>query len=93
MSTDYQKVMFEIYREESYNRRFRVVYFSELNEHNKDAEITHALDGEHFLDGYLREATKKEAKAIIARALDRLNDGQEVGPDELAAELAPYLAD
>lgn len=93
MSTEYQKVMFEIYREESYNRRFKVVYFSELNDHNKDVEITHALDGEHFFDGYLRESTKKEAKKVIAEVIDRLNDGEQIGPDQVERDLADYLVD
>ena len=37
------KVMFEIYREAGYGRKYRVVYFTELNEHNKEAEINRAL--------------------------------------------------
>jgi hypothetical protein len=93
LAETYQKVMFEIYREGAYNRRFTVVYFSELNDHNKDAEITHALDGEHFFDGYLAEATKKEAKQVITRALERLNDGEELTPGDLRRDLEPFLVD
>ena len=44
------KVMFEIYREPDFNRAYRVVYFTELGEHNKEYEINRALAGEHFYE-------------------------------------------
>ncbi len=84
--------MFEVYREASYNRKYKVVYFTELDEHNKESEINHALAGDHFLDGFLSEDHKDEAKAVIDRTLDRLNRGEQVGPEELERELAEYLA-
>jgi hypothetical protein len=86
------KVMFEVYREGSYDRRYRVVYFTDLDDHNRDKEIDRALSGERFLDGYFKDAARKEAKAVIAAVLHRLNDGEQVTPDELERELAPYLA-
>jgi hypothetical protein len=86
------KVMFEVYREGAYDRRYRVVYFTDLDDHNRDKEIDRALAGERFLDGFFRDADRKEAKAVIAAALHRLNDGQQLSPDELERELAPYLA-
>ncbi|MCI0337547.1 MAG: hypothetical protein L0226_08225 [Acidobacteria bacterium] len=87
-----EKVMFQIYREESYNRRYKVVYFTELNEHNKETEINRAMAGEYFFDGFLIETHKEEAKAIIDRVLTRLNDGEAIGADEFERELAGYLA-
>ena len=54
----------EIYREASYNRRYKVVYFTELNEHNKESEINRAMAGDHFFDGFLNGAHKDEAKVI-----------------------------
>lgn len=89
---DSDKIMFEIYREASYNRRYKVVYFTELNEHNKEFEINRAMAGDHFFDGFLRGATKEDGKAIIDRTLERLNEGEKVRPDELERELAGYLA-
>jgi hypothetical protein len=89
---DSNKIMFEIYREGSYNRRFKVVYFTELNEHNKEFEINRAMAGDHFFDGFLRDATKGEAKAIIDRTLERLNGGEQIRPEELERELTGYLA-
>lgn len=84
--------MFEIYCEASYNRKYKVVYFTELDEHNKEAEINRALAGEHFFDGFLKESEKGEAKLIIQSALARLNDGEPVQPEELEQQLAGYLA-
>jgi len=86
------KVMFSIYRDTTYNGDYHVVYFTELNEHNKDDEINRALNGESLLDGYLREPTKAESKVLIAQALRRLNDGEEVTADDLRAALAVHLA-
>ena len=86
------RVMFEVYREASYNRRYKVVYFTELNEHNKETEINHALAGDHFFDGFLSGVRKEEAKSVIERVLERLNCGEKVGPDELEQELSEYLA-
>jgi len=86
-----EKIMFEVYREAAYNRKYKVVYFTELNEHNKEAEINRAMAGDHFFDGFLVEKRKEEAKAIIERVLDRLNQGDKVQPEELQAELAGFL--
>lgn len=84
--------MFEIYREASYNRRYKVVYFTELNDHNKESEINRALMGDHFYDGFLYESRKEEAKAIIDRVLARLNDGEPVSTEDVERELAEYMA-
>lgn len=89
---DSDKIMFEIYREGSYNRSYKVVYFTELNEHNKEFEINRAMAGDHFFDGFLRDATKEEAKVIIDRTLERLNGGEQIRPEELERELTGYLA-
>ncbi|MGH9763879.1 MAG: hypothetical protein ACREDR_04690 [Blastocatellia bacterium] len=84
--------MFEVYREMSYNQRYKVVYFTELNEHNKETEINRAMAGEHFFDGFLGEGNKEEAKEIIDRVIGRLNEGESLKPEDLAAELSGYLA-
>ena len=59
------KVMFEIYRETEYTNKFKVVYFTELQDHNKESEINRALAGEHFFDGFIKNTGKEEAKEII----------------------------
>jgi hypothetical protein len=86
------KVMFEVYREGGYNRRYRVVYFTELNDHNRDAELNRCLAGESFFSGYLREDARKGGRVVINDVLRRLNDGDEVAPGDLEAALEPHLA-
>ena len=58
------KIMFEVYREGGYNRRYRVVYFTELNDHNRDTELNRCLAGESFLSGFLAESSRKEGRAL-----------------------------
>ncbi len=84
------KIMFEIYREASYGRRYRVVYFTELNDYNREAEINRALVGEHFYDGFIGSFRKEEAKKIIEQAIAELNEGKPVAPQALAEALVPY---
>lgn len=85
------KTLFEIYRESSYDRKYRVVYFTELNEHNKEQEINRAMAGDSFYEGFLRNYRKEEAKAIIDQFLQRLNNGEQVDPAELDIALAEYM--
>jgi hypothetical protein len=82
--------MFEIYRETTYSGRYRVVYFTELNDHNRETEINRALAGEHFYDGFISSFRKAEAKAIIEAIIAQLNEGKTVIPQALAEALVPY---
>jgi hypothetical protein len=86
------KIMFEVYREGGYDRRYRVVYFTELNDHNRDTELNRCLAGTSFYSSFIQESTRKEARLVINSALERLNDGVELTPEELEAELQPFLA-
>jgi hypothetical protein len=84
--------MFEIYRESNYNQKYRVVYFTELGDHDKDKEISRALAGDHVFDGFLGGEQRREAKRTIAQLLERLNGGDALTTQEIGAELAPFLA-
>ena len=86
------KIMFEIYREAEYGRKYRVVYFTELDEHNKEAEISRALAGEHLYDGFISALQAAPAKRTIGELLTRLNDGDAVAPDQIADALTPFAA-
>jgi hypothetical protein len=88
LATD--RIMFEIYRETTYSGRYRVVYFTELNDHNRDTEINRALTGEHFYDGFINSFRKDEAKNIIQETVAQLNEGKTVDLQVLAEALAPY---
>lgn len=81
------RTMFEIYRESDYGRQFRVVYFTELDEHNKEFEINRAMSGEHFFDGFLSDARKEEGKQRIDEIVRRLNAGENLTPDDVEKQL------
>ena len=85
------KVMFEIYRETEYSGQYRVVYFTELQDHNKETEINHAMAGEHFFDGFIRNYRKDEAKEIINAILARLNSGERLDAGEVERALGDHI--
>jgi hypothetical protein len=84
------RIMYEIYQESGYDGRFRVVYFTELNERNREAEIARAMAGRHVHDGFFAEKRQAEAKSAIDRLLARLNEGESVSEDGLAEILEPF---
>jgi len=87
-----QKIMFEIYRESPNEGRYRVVYFTELDEHNKEKEINDAMRGDHLFDGFLRDLAKEEGKRTVTQILERLNKGEKLTPAEIASTLKPFMA-
>ena len=91
MAFDSDKIMFEIYREATYSRRYRVVYFTELQDHNKESEINRAMAGEHFCDGFIRNYRKDQAKEVITRLIERLNAGEAVTKEIVERELRPFV--
>ena len=83
--------MFEVYREGHYNTTYRVVYFTELNDHNREQEFNRALAGDHYLDGFLAGSTKEQGKEVIEAFLARLNDGEALDAAALRSELTEFL--
>ena len=82
--------MFEICRERSQDGDYRVVYFTELDDHNKEAEINRAMAGEHLYDGFIGSGRRGEAKEAIAGILELLNNGQILTPADVQRRLGPY---
>jgi hypothetical protein len=91
MPFESDKIMFEVYREATYGRKYRVVYFTELQDHNKETEISHAMAGEHFFDGFIRNYRKDQAKEKIESLLGRMNDGETLSPVDFERELKPFM--
>ena len=91
MAFESDKIMFEIYKEATYTGQYRVVYFTELQDHNKETEINRAMAGQHFYDGFIRQYRKDQAKEIISGLLDRLNKGERLNKEDVAHALAPFL--
>jgi hypothetical protein len=92
MAMESDKVMFEIYRDATYTGKYRVVYYTELNENNKEWEINKAMAGEHFYDGFIKGFGKDEAKDIIDTLLKRMNDGESLSSSDIERELGTHLA-
>ncbi|HUI40600.1 MAG TPA: hypothetical protein VL523_01410 [Terriglobia bacterium] len=90
MPFESDKIMFEIYRE-PYQGRYRVVFFTELQDYNKETEINRAMAGDHFYDGFIRNYRKDQAKDAINRLLERLNDGEKLTPAQIQHELEPFI--
>ena len=91
MPFESDKIMFEIYKETTYTGRYRVVYFTELQDHNKEAEISRAMAGEHVFDGFIRMYRKDQAKETIEKLLTRMNGGEALSAVQIEAELKPYV--
>jgi hypothetical protein len=91
MAFESDKIMFEIYKEATYSGQYRVVYFTELQDHNKESEISRAMAGEHFYDGFIRTYRKQQAKDLIDNLLERLNGGETLGPEDVARELKSFM--
>ena len=89
--TDEKRVMFEIYRDADEPSHFRVVYFTELGEHERELEIAAAFRGEHVFDGFILTRERFQAKSAINLILDRLNQGERVEQSEIARELKPFM--
>lgn len=77
MVAEDSKTMFEIYRESDYNRAFRYVFFTDLDEHNRGKEIARAAAGETIFHGFVADDTKESARAVVAAIVDELNDMDE----------------
>ncbi|MBS1492004.1 MAG: hypothetical protein JST55_00755 [Bacteroidetes bacterium] len=87
------KSMFEIYRQKDFNKKFKLIIYTELNEHNKEAEINRAMDGESVFDGFLKDSKKEEAKKILKEILDEMNKKEEaMSVIQINEKLAEYLA-
>ena len=84
--------MFEIYRDIGYGGVYKVVYFTELGEHDKEKEIDDAMRGEHIFDGFLLHRESQQAKRVVAEILNQLNRGETVGTGDIEERLKPYLA-
>ena len=90
MAFESDKIMFEIYKDTLYNQKYRVVYYTELNEHNKHSEITRAMSGNSFFDGFIKDYRKEEAKKIIEEIVNGLNEGTPLTKEDVINKLKEY---
>ena len=84
--------MFEIYRDTGYGGAYKVVYFTELGEHDRERQIDDAMRGEHIFDGFLLHRESQRAKHEVAVIIDRLNHGESLDTNAIEERLKPFLA-
>ncbi|HZQ91267.1 MAG TPA: hypothetical protein VFA60_05695 [Terriglobales bacterium] len=84
------KIMFEIYRD-ALEGTYRVVYYTELDDHTKDWEISRAAAGDSVFDGFLSWSSRLDGKRAIAQIVDAFNSGAPLDAAELRKRLAPFL--
>lgn len=93
MAFESDKTMFEIYREKEFNKKFKVVYYTELTEHNKETEINRAINGETIFDGFIKDKSKEIGKTVIKEMLREMNSKEEpLSIDEIKKRLSEFLA-
>ena len=93
MAFESDKTMFEIYREKDFNKKFRVVFYTELTEHNKEFEINQALNGETIFDGFLKDLRKDDGKAVIRDLLKEMNSVENaLNREDIRSKLQDFLA-
>ena len=90
MAFESDKIMFEIYKDTLYNQKYRVVYYTELNENNKHAEITRAMSGNSLYDGFIKDYRKEDAKQIITEIVASLNEGNSITKEEIKLKLKEF---
>jgi hypothetical protein len=88
---DSKKLMFEIYHDPNLEHGYRVVYFTELGEHEKEEEIASAMRGEHIFDGFILHRQRQEAKELIGNLVECLNRGESLTSTEIEDRLKPYM--
>jgi hypothetical protein len=90
-----ERTMFEIYRESDYNRAFHCIFYTELDEHVRDAEIAKAAAGETIYTGFVADERKEQARQTVLTIVDELNDMDEdeagLSTEEIERRLAEFL--
>ncbi len=86
------KIMFEIFRDVRGAPVYGVVYYTELEEDDRDVVIERVMACEHVLGGFVADGdASAQAKDAIAAILDRLNDGESLETDAVRDLLASHL--
>lgn len=83
---DGKKIMFEIFRERQ-DGPYRVVYFTELGEHEKEDALSDAMNGKHIFSGYFLHREREHAKSVVTQLLSRLNEGEALSEEEVESAL------
>ncbi len=86
-----EKVFFGIYKESGCDKRYQIVYFSELDEHERDTALNRFIEGETIYTGFLKKTCLDEAKQLLADYLARWNAGTSPVLEELVSSISSCL--
>ncbi|TPV96679.1 MAG: hypothetical protein B7733_03465 [Myxococcales bacterium FL481] len=87
------KTMFEIYREGEYNRQFRYIFYTELEEHGREKEISRAAAGQPVFSGFFADDRKEAARVEVEAIVDELNELDEDDDPPTAAHFQRRLGE
>ncbi len=92
-----ERTMFEIFREGDYNRAFHYIFYTDLEEHARDDQISKAAAGETVFSGFFEDENKEDARGVIESIVDELNDMDEdeagMDPAVIQDRLRKFLVD
>ena len=85
------KVFFGIYKESGHEEPYQILYFTELDDLERDAAMDRFVEGETIYTGYLKEACLDEGKRLLAGYLARWNAGTSPIVEELVSSISSCL--
>ena len=86
-----EKVFFGIYKESGCGKPYPILYFTELDEHERDAEMSESVEGETIYTGFLKEARLDQGKHLLADNLARWNVGTSPIIEDLVSSISSRL--
>ena len=87
------KIMFGIYKESENDKPYQIIYFTELDEQERDTAMDRFVEGETIYTGFLKTTCLDEGKQLLADYLARWNDGSSPVVEELISSIAFCLHD
>ena len=86
-----EKVFFGIYKESGCDKPYRILYFTELDEDERDAAMNRFVEGETIYTGFLKEACLDQGKRLLEDYLARWNTGTSPVLEELVSSISSCL--
>ena len=86
-----EKVFFGIYKESGCGKPYQIVYFTELDEHERDAAISQSVEGETTYTEFLKEACLDQGKQLLTDNLARWNAGTSPIIEDLVSSISSCL--
>ena len=86
-----EKVYFGIYKESGCDKPYRILYFTELDELERDTAMNRFVEGETIYTGFLKKACLDQGKRLLADYVARWNAGTSPIVEELVSSISSCL--